>query len=197
MPAAKRILLQIYHYTLFTINSCVDALVEDSWFGDVPFSGDFSSCPGFVGTEKIKKMVSPEDYEDGWVEDNCAVANVVFRNCRFSQKSNQYSDIKTNSQSYQCFKLVFDKCEFSVYREAFIGQAVYIFNSSNYKQSTYVLRDCKAYYFVQNYDAPELLHSGFFFNRKGGSLSIEGTYDMVTSFDAAGKKSQNVNDDLA
>ena len=187
----------IYHYTLFTINSCVDALVEDSWFGDVPFSGDFSSCPGFVGTEKIKKMVSPEDYEDGWVEDNCAVANVVFRNCRFSQKSNQYSDIKTNSQSYQCFKLVFDKCEFSVYREAFIGQAVYIFNSSNYKQSTYVLRDCKAYYFVQNYDAPELLHSGFFFNRKGGSLSIEGTYDMVTSFDAAGKKSQNVNDDLA
>lgn len=187
----------IYHYTLFTINSCVDALVEDSWFGDVPFSGDFSSCPGFVGTEKIKKMVSQEDYEDGWVEDNCAVANVVFRNCRFSQKSNQYSDIKTNSQSYQCFKLVFDKCEFSVYREAFIGQAVYIFNSSNYKQSTYVLRDCKAYYFVQNYDAPELLHSGFFFNRKGGSLSIEGTYDMVTSFDAAGKKSQNVNDDLA
>lgn len=187
----------IYHYTLFTINSCVDALVEDSWFGDVPFSGDFSSCPGFVGTEKIKKMVSQEDYEDGWVEDNCAVANVVFRNCRFSQKSNQYSDIKTNSQSYQCFKLMFDKCEFSVYREAFIGQAVYIFNSSNYKQSTYVLRDCKAYYFVQNYDAPELLHSGFFFNRKGGSLSIEGTYDMVTSFDAAGKKSQNVNDDLA
>ncbi len=95
------------------------------------------------------------------------------------------------------FKLVFDKCEFSVYREAFIGQAVYIFNTSNYKQSTYVLRDCKAYYFVQNYNAPELLYSGFFFYRKGGSLSIEGMYDMVTSFDAAGKKSQNVNDNLA
>ncbi len=186
------------HYTLFTINNCVDALVEDSWFGDVPFSGDFSSCPGFVGTEKIKNMVSPEDYEDGWVEDNCAVANVLFRNCRFSHKSNKYSDIKTNSKSYQCFKFVFDKCAFSVYREAFIGEAVYIFNTSDYKQSRYVLRDCRAYYFVQNYDASESLGDGYFFYRKGGSLSFEGTYNISTSFDVpVGKNSQNVNNSFA
>ena len=187
----------MYHYTLFTINGCVDALVEDSRFGDVHFPGDFSSCPGFVGTEKIDNMVSPEDYEDGWVEDNCAVANVLFRNCRFSHKSNFYADIRPKNSSYQCFRLVFDKCEFSAYREAFIGLAVYIFDSSNYKQSTYVLRDCKAYYSVENDAVDKKLDEGYFFFGKNRSLSFEGSYDIVTSFDAAGIKSQNVNDDLA
>lgn len=186
------------HYQLFRIDHCVDALIEDSEFGidDVSFSEN-QECPKFMVVSDISTPLDASNYEKDWVEDNCAIANVIFRNCKFSHKSNYYSEIRPYSNSYQRLNFVFDKCEFSVYREAFIGQAVYIFNSSNYKQSTYVLRDCKAYYFVQNYDAPELLHSGFFFNRKGGSLSIEGTYDMVTSFDAAGKKSQNVNDNLA
>ena len=186
------------HYQLFRIDHCVDALIEDSEFGidDVSFSKN-KDCPDFIAIDKVGNPLDASNYEEGWVEDNCAIANVIFRNCKFSHKSNYYSEIRPYSNSYQRLNFVFDKCEFSVYRKDFLGLAVYIFNSSNYKQSTYVLRDCKAYYFVQNYDAPELLHSGFFFNRKGGSLSIEGTYDMVTSFDAAGKKSQNVNDDLA
>lgn len=161
------------HYSLFSINNCVDALVEDSWFGDVPFSGDFSSCPDFIKTENIENMVSPENYEDGWVEDNCAIATVLFRNCRFSHKSKTGVYIKAHSNSYHCFRLVFDKCDFSVYREVLNENAVYYFNTSIRKQSTYVIRDCRANYFVQKGDSTNLLKEGHFFSRKGGSLSIE------------------------
>lgn len=187
----------IFHYCLFIVTGCTDALVVDSQFGDASFDDDFSVCPVLVGLEYIKDKVLPEDYENGWVEDNCAIAKVNFRNCKFSHKSNYYSDIRPKNTSYQSLNFVFDKCEFSVYREAFIGQAVYIFNSSNYKQSTYVLRDCKAYYSVENDATDKKLGKGYFFFRKNCSLSFEGTYDIVTSFDAAGIKSQNVNDNLA
>lgn len=187
----------IFHYCLFTVNGCTDALVVDSQFGDASFDNDFSVCPVLVGLEYIKDKVLPEDYENGWVEDNCAIANVTFRNCKFSHKSNYYSDIRPKSTSYQSLNFVFDKCEFSVYREDFIGLAVYIFNSSNYKQSTYLLRDCKAHYSVENDATDKKLGKGYFFFRKNCSLSFEGTYDIVTSFDAAGIKSQNVNDNLA
>lgn len=187
----------IFHYCLFIVTGCTDALVVDSQFGDASFDDDFSVCPVLVGLEYIKDKVLPEDYENGWVEDNCAVAKVNFRNCKFSHKSNYYSDIRPKNTSYQSLNFVFDKCEFSVYREDFIGLAVYIFNSSNYKQSTYLLRDCKAYYSVENDATDKKLGKGYFFFRKNCSLSFEGTYDIVTSFDAAGIKSQNVNDNLA
>lgn len=187
----------IFHYCLFIVTGCTDALVVDSQFGDASFDDDFSVCPVLVGLEYIKDKVLPEDYENGWVEDNCAIAKVNFRNCKFSHKSNYYSDIRPKNTSYQSLNFVFDKCEFSVYREDFIGLAVYIFNSSNYKQSTYLLRDCKAYYSVENDATDKKLGKGFFFFRKNCSLSFEGTYDIVTSFDAAGIKSQNVNDNLA
>lgn len=187
----------IFHYCLFIVTGCTDALVVDSQFGDASFDDDFSVCPVLVGLEYIKDKVLPEDYETGWVEDNCAIAKVNFRNCKFSHKSNYYSDIRPKNTSYQSLNFVFDKCEFSVYREDFIGLAVYIFNSSNYKQSTYLLRDCKAYYSVENDATDKKLGKGYFFFRKNCSLSFEGTYDIVTSFDAAGIKSQNVNDNLA
>lgn len=187
----------IFHYCLFIVTGCTDALVVDSQFGDASFDDDFSVCPVLVGLEYIKDKVLPEDYENGWVEDNCAIAKVNFRNCKFSHKSNYYSDIRPKNTSYQSLNFVFDKCEFSVYREDFIGLAVYIFNSSNYKQSTYLLRDCKAYYSVENDATDKKLGKGYFFFRKNCSLSFEGTYDIVTSFDAAGIKSQNVNDNLA
>lgn len=187
----------IFHYCLFIVTGCTDALVVDSQFGDASFDDDFSVCPVLVGLEYIKDKVLPEDYEEGWVEDNCAIAKVNFRNCKFSHKSNYYSDIRPKNTSYQSLNFVFDKCEFSVYREDFIGLAVYIFNSSNYKQSTYLLRDCKAYYSVENDATDKKLGKGYFFFRKNCSLSFEGTYDIITSFDAAGIKSQNVNDNLA
>ena len=187
----------IFHYCLFIVTGCTDALVVDSQFGDASFDDDFSVCPVLVGLEYIKDKVLPEDYETGWVEDNCAIAKVNFSNCKFSHKSNYYSDIRPKNTSYQSLNFVFDKCEFSVYREDFIGLAVYIFNSSNYKQSTYLLRDCKAYYSVENDATDKKLGKGYFFFRKNCSLSFEGTYDIVTSFDAAGIKSQNVNDNLA
>lgn len=187
----------IFHYCLFIVTGCTDALVVDSQFGDASFDDDFSVCPVLVGLEYIKDKVLPEDYENGWVEDNCAIAKVNFRNCKFSHKSNYYSDIRPKNTSYQSLNFVFDKCEFFVYREDFIGLAVYIFNSSNYKQSTYLLRDCKAYYSVENDATDKKLGKGYFFFRKNCSLSFEGTYDIVTSFDAAGIKSQNVNDNLA
>lgn len=189
--------IEHHHYHLFTVTGCVDALVEDSRFGDASCTEDFSVCPTFLGTANIDREVLAENYEDGWVKDGCAIANVVFRNCKFSHKSNYYSDIRAMKKSYQCLNFVFDKCDFSVYREAFLGLAVYIFNSSSRKPSTYILRDCKAYYSVKNDSANKYLSKGYFFSGKDGSLSIEGTYDIVTSFDAGGIKSQNVNDSLA
>lgn len=186
------------HYKLFHIDYCVDALIENSEFGidDVSFSEN-QECPRFMVVSNISTPLDASNYEKGWVEDNCAIANVIFRNCKFSHKSNNYSEIRPYSKSYQRLNFVFDKCEFSVYRETFIKIAVYIFNSSRCKQSKYVLKDCKAYYSIENDFAKEDLFKGYFFKRKDGSLSIEGTYDIVTSFDAAGIKSQNVNDDLA
>lgn len=181
------------HYHLFHINHCVDALIEDSEFSidDVSFSEN-QECPKFMVVSNISTPLDASNYEKNWVEDNCAVANVIFRNCKFSHKSNYYSEIRPYSNSYQRLNFVFDKCEFSVYRKDFLGLAVYIFNSSSRKQSKYVLRDCKAYYSVENDSADKKLSDGYFFNRKDGSLSIEGTYDIVTSFDVPlGLKSYN------
>lgn len=186
------------HYHLFHIDHCVDALIEDSEFSidDVSFSEN-KDCPEFIAIDKVGNPLDASNYEEGWVEDNCAIAKVNFRNCKFSHKSNYYSDIRPQNTSYQSLNFVFDKCEFSVYREDFLGLAVYIFNSSSRKQSKYVLRDCKAYYSVENDATDKKLGKGYFFFRKNCSLSFEGTYDIVTSFDAAGIKSQNVNDNLA
>lgn len=187
------------HYKLFRIDHCVDALIEDSEFGidDVSFSKN-KDCPDFIAIDKVGNPLDASNYEEGWVEDNCAIANVIFRNCKFSHKSNFYADIRPKSASYQSLNFVFDKCEFSVYRESIIGLAVYIFNKSNHKQSTFVLRDCKAYYSVENDDAIESLIYGYLFHTKEASLSIEGTYDVVTSFDVpVGKRSQNVSNRLA
>lgn len=187
------------HYKLFRIDHCVDALIEDSEFGidDVSFSKN-KDCPDFIAIDKVGNPLDASNYEEGWVEDNCAIANVIFRNCKFSHKSNFYADIRPKSASYQSLNFVFDKCEFSVYRESIIGLAVYIFNKSNHKQSTFVLRDCKAYYSVENDDAIESLIYGYLFHTKEASLSIEGTYDVVTSFDVpVGKRSQNVSNSLA
>lgn len=187
------------HYQLFRIDHCVDALIEDSEFGidDVSFSKN-KDCPDFIAIDKVGNPLDASNYEEGWVEDNCAIANVIFRNCKFSHKSNFYADIRPKSASYQSLNFVFDKCEFSVYRESIIGLAVYIFNKSQHKQSTFVLRDCKAYYSVENDDAIESLIYGYLFHTKEASLSIEGTYNVVTSFDVpVGKRSQNVNDNLA
>lgn len=181
------------HYHLFHINHCVDALIEDSEFSidDVSFSEN-QECPKFMVVSNISTPLDASNYEKNWVEDNCAIANVIFRNCKFSHKSNYYSEIRPYSNSYQRLNFVFDKCEFSVYRKDFLGLAVYIFNSSSRKQSKYVLRDCKAYYSVENDSADKKLSDGYFFNRKDGSLSIEGTYDIVTSFDVPlGVKSYN------
>lgn len=187
------------HYKLFRIDHCVDALIENSEFGidDVSFSKN-KDCPDFIAIDKVGNPLDASNYEEGWVEDNCAIANVIFRNCKFSHKSNFYADIRPKSASYQSLNFVFDKCEFSVYRESIIGLAVYIFNKSNHKQSTFVLRDCKAYYSVENDDAIESLIYGYLFHTKEASLSIEGTYDVVTSFDVpVGKRSQNVSNSLA
>lgn len=181
------------HYHLFHIDHCVDALIEDSEFSidDVSFSEN-QECPKFMVVSDISTPLDASNYEKDWVEDNCAIANVIFRNCKFSHKSNYYSEIRPYSNSYQRLNFVFDKCEFSVYRKDFLGLAVYIFNSSSRKQSKYVLRDCKAYYSIENDFAKEDLFKGYFFNRKDGSLSIEGTYDIVTSFDVPlGVKSYN------
>lgn len=181
------------HYKLFHIDHCVDALIEDSEFSidDVSFSEN-QECPKFMVVSDISTPLDASNYEKDWVEDNCAIANVIFRNCKFSHKSNYYSEIRPYSNSYQRLNFVFDKCEFSVYRKDFLGLAVYIFNSSSRKQSKYVLRDCKAYYSVENDSADKKLSDGYFFNRKDGSLSIEGTYDIVTSFDVPlGVKSYN------
>lgn len=181
------------HYHLFHIDHCVDALIEDSEFGidDVSFSKN-KDCPDFIAIDKVGNPLDASNYEEGWVEDNCAIANVIFRNCKFSHKSNYYSEIRPYSNSYQRLNFVFDKCEFSIYRKDFLGLAVYIFNSSSRKQSKYVLRDFKAYYSIENDFAKEDLFKGYFFNRKDGSLSIEGTYDIVTSFDVPlGVKSYN------
>lgn len=181
------------HYKLFHIDHCVDALIEDSVFGtdDVSFSEN-QECPKFMVVSNISTPLDASNYEKGWVEDNCAIANVIFRNCKFSHKSNNYSEIRPYSKSYQSLNFVFDKCEFSAYRETFISAAVYIFNSSDCKPSKYVLKDCKAYYSIENDFAKEDLFKGYFFNRKDGSLSIEGTYDIVTSFDVPlGLKSYN------
>lgn len=181
------------HYKLFHIDHCVDALIEDSEFSidDVSFSEN-QECPKFMVVSNISTPLDASNYEKGWVEDNCAIANVIFRNCKFSHKSNNYSEIRPYSKSYQSLNFVFDKCEFSAYRETFISAAVYIFNSSDCKPSKYVLKDCKAYYSIENDFAKEDLFKGYFFNRKDGSLSIEGTYDIVTSFDVPlGLKSYN------
>lgn len=193
----KHSFTNVSHYNLVTIIGCVDALVENSCFGDASFSDNYSICPQIIKSEDVNNKVDLEDYEDGWVEDNCPVANVKFNHCTFSHKNTNYLKIEPSDASRQIYRLLFEDSEFYVYRKEFIGQAVYIFNTGTHKQSSYTLKNCKGYYYVQQGNVENLIGNGYFFFRKGGSLIIEGTYDIYTSFDVPlWKKSQNVNDDL-
>lgn len=187
------------HYQLFHIDGCVDAIIENSNFTgeDLDFSQS-KDCPSFMVASSVDNPLNVADYEDGLVENNCAIARVKFCNCIFSHKNNKYSDIRPVSKSYQGFYLVFDNCRFSAYRERFLSQAVYIFDGNAHTKSSYILKNCTAYYSVQGGNINELIGNGYMFFGKSGTLSIEGTYDITTSFDVpSGKQSQNVSTILA
>lgn len=181
------------HYSLFTINGGVDALIENCVFCNESISNTESVCPRFMDREYIRSVLSAESYENGWVEKECAVANVTFRNCFLSHVANDYVNIGPGENSYHKYRLLFDNCVFSVKRNVFKGETVYVFLSSRKIASEYELRNCTGYYDVLSGNLNDLIDEGYLFHRKSGKLCISENYNIFTSFSASSnKRSQNV-----
>ena len=119
------------HYNLMAISNCVDATVENCYFdGAIPFKNgkaDYTDklyCPRFIASEYNKNRFNAESYESGWVEDGYAIAKVIFRNCRFTQKNDHeeipdksiYDKIGFNKNCMFSWDFLFDNCEFSNFR---------------------------------------------------------------------------------
>lgn len=187
------------HYNLMAISNCVDATVENCYFdGAILFKNgkaDYTNklyCPRFIATEKNTSPFDADSYESGWVEDGYAIAKVIFRNCRFTQKNDHegfqnnslYDTIGFNPKSKFSWNFLFDNCEFSNFRRIFSNKCIYLVQGNDGKKSTYRFHNCKVYYGIEepigNNDVPG---NGFFlYNKVGANLLISGSYDCYTSF---------------
>lgn len=187
------------HYNLMAISNCVDATVENCYFdGAIPFKNgkaDYTDklyCPRFIASEYNDKSFDSASYESGWVENGYAIAKVIFRNCRFTQKNDHedipgksiYDKIGFNPKCMFSWNFLFDNCEFSNFRRIFSKKRIYFVQGNNGKKSTYRFHNCKAYYGIEepigNNDVPD---DGFYFiNNGGANLFISGSYDCYTSF---------------
>lgn len=152
------------HYELFHIDHCVDALIEDSVFGgdDLSFSEN-QECPMFMNFTGIDNPLDASNYEEGWVEDGFAVMNVTFKNCTFSHKNKNYTVVGPNTKSLQKYNFIFDNCVFKVCRPSIIEATVYIPQANPNKRSTFMLKNCKGYYRIENPNGS--LFDDYFFNK--------------------------------
>lgn len=187
------------HYNLMAISNCVDATVENCYFdGAIPFKNgkaDYTDklyCPRFIASKYNDKPFDSASYESGWVEDGYAIAKVIFRNCRFTQKNDHegtkadstFDRIGFNKSCMFSWDFLFDNCEFSNFRRIFSKKRIYFVQGNDGKKSTYRFHNCKAYYGIEepigNNDVPD---DGFYFiNNGGANLFISGSYDCYTSF---------------
>lgn len=187
------------HYSLMAISNCVDATVENCYFdGAILFKNgkaDYTDklyCPRFIASEKNIKPFDAELYENGWVEDGYAIAKVIFRNCRFTQKNDHegtkadsiFDRIGFNKSCMFSWDFLFDNCEFSNFRRIFSKKRIYFVQGNDGKKSTYRFHNCKAYYGIEEaVDENDVPNEGFYFvNNGGANLFISGSYDCYTSF---------------
>lgn len=187
------------HYNLMAISNCVDATVENCYFdGAIPFKNgkaDYTDklyCPRFIASEYNDKPFDSASYESGWVEDGYAIAKVIFRNCRFTQKNDHegtkadstFDRIGFNKSCMFSWDFLFDNCEFSNFRRIFSKKRIYFVQGNDGKKSTYRFHNCKAYYGIEepigNNDVPD--KAFYFINNGGANLFISGSYDCYTSF---------------
>lgn len=187
------------HYNLMAISNCVDATVENCYFdGAIPFKNgkaDYTDklyCPRFIASEYNDKPFDSASYESGWVEDGYAIAKVIFRNCRFTQKNDHegtkadstFDRIGFNKSCMFSWNFLFDNCEFSNFRRIFSKKRIYFVQGNDGKKSTYRFHNCKAYYGIEepigNNDVPD--KAFYFINNGGANLFISGSYDCYTSF---------------
>lgn len=187
------------HYNLMAISNCVDATVENCYFdGAIPFKNgkaDYTDklyCPRFIASEYNDKPFDSASYESGWVEDGYAIAKVIFRNCRFTQKNDHegtkadstFDRIGFNKSCMFSWDFLFDNCEFSNFRRIFSKKRICFVQGNDGKKSTYRFHNCKAYYGIEepigNNDVPD--KAFYFINNGGANLFISGSYDCYTSF---------------
>lgn len=181
------------HYRLFAFYYCVDALIENCIFSNEDLPSEESICPKFIDIINIDEGLKSSSYEDGWVENGCAVTKVTFRNCYFSHMANNYTTIGPKWSSFNIYRLLFDNCVFCANRASFNGNAVYIFSSNSDFASEYQLRNCTGFYNVLAGDVENLAEKGYFFHKKSGKLCISDNYNIITSFSVpSNKRSQNV-----
>lgn len=187
------------HYSLMAIINCVDATVENCYFdGAILFKNgkaDYTNklyCPRFIASEKNTSPFDAELYENGWVEDGYAIAKVIFRNCRFTQKNDHegtkadsiFDRIGFNKNCMFSWDFLFDNCEFSNFRRIFSKKRIYFVQGNDGKKSTYRFHNCKAYYGIEEaVDENDVPDKAFYFvNNGGANLFISGSYDCYTSF---------------
>ena len=178
------------HYHLFHIASCVNALIEDSVFGidDVSFLRN-QDCPKFMVVSNEKNPLISSNYEDGWVDNECAVVNISFKNCKFFHKNDDKKDMFNyiglpKEGWFYKFNIVYDCCEFNAYRYTYKLNPLYYVIGRPSNASTYTLKNCKAYYSIEAIDdsVVSLSNGYYFFNKAGAKLNILGDFEVSTSF---------------
>lgn len=188
------------HFGLMAISNCVDATVENCYFdGDVFFNNgaedytDKRYCPRFIMSPTTSTTpFESKSYERRWVKDGYAIANIVFRNCRFTQK-NDHEGFKTDSvydkigfkhKNMFMWKFLFDNCEFRNFRRIFSKKCIYCVQGNPNNKSVYRFHNCTAYYGVEeNVDVNDVPNEGFYFLNNGGAeLYFTGDYQCFTSF---------------
>lgn len=187
------------HYSLMAISNCVDATVVNCYFDGATLfkngNADYTDklyCPRFIASEDNRAPYDAEKYETGWVEDGFAIAKIIFRNCRFTQKNEHeeisgkslYDRIGFNKNLKYSWDFLFDNCEFSDFRRIFCTKRIYLVQGNSGKKSTYRFHNCKAYYGIEEpVGTNDVPIDGFFFcNNGGANLLVSGNYDCYTSF---------------
>lgn len=178
------------HYSLFTIIGCVDATVEKCVFqSDFDINNNMKT-PLFIASAKITSNFSPSDYENGWVENGFAIANLIFKECKFIHRNTEsekiFNNIGFNKDNTFCWNIIFDCCDFWTFRKRFTKKRLYSIQGNSRKPSTYTFKNCKGYYGLSmtNLDDSYIPLDGFFFYNNGGAVfNISGNFDIDTSFE--------------
>ena len=177
------------HYGFFILVQYVDALIVDSVFDCEKSFVNTQDYPFFIANAEVSEALDSSKYDEGCIDNECAVVNLVFRNCQFFHKNSDSKDVYNylglQKDSLYCkVNVLYDFCEFNEYRRTLSANPLFYIIGRPSNASTYTLKNCKAYYSIEAVDDSivSLGEGYYFFNKTGAILNILGNFEVSTSF---------------
>lgn len=177
------------HYGFFILVQYVDALIVDSVFDCEKSFVNTQDYPFFIANAEVSEALNSSKYDEGCIDNECAVVNLVFRNCQFFHKNSDskyvYNYLGLQKDSLYCkVNVLYDFCEFNEYRRTLSANPLFYIIGRPSNASTYTLKNCKAYYSIEAVDDSivSLGEGYYFFNKIGAILNILGNFEVSTSF---------------